>query len=100
MITKSTIELELRTVPTHSLFMCRFICCLLFLLPFSKFCLAQDEREMLHQLDNLIEEQSKIIKAKEQRIQLIKERFRIKNLTDKQRYDINETLYQEYMAFH
>jgi len=61
--------------------------------------LAQDEKEMLQQLDNLIEDQSKIIRAKEQRIQLIKDRFRIKNLTDKQKYDINETLYQEYMAF-
>ena len=100
MIIKATLNLKFRKVSTDtSLYVCRVILCLLFLFSFSKFCLAQDEREMLHQLDNLIEEQSKIIKAKEQRIQLIKDRFRIKNLTDKQIYDINETLYQEYMAF-
>lgn len=100
MIVKTTLNLKFRKVSTDtSLYMCRVILCLLFLFSFSKLCLAQDEKEMLQQLDNLIEDQSKIIRAKEQRIQLIKDRFRIKNLTDKQKYDINETLYQEYMAF-
>lgn len=100
MIVKTTLNLKFRKVSTDtSLYMCRVILCLLFLFSFSKLCLAQDEKEMLQQLDNLIEDQSKIIRAKEQHIQLIKDRFRIKNLTDKQIYDINETLYQEYMAF-
>lgn len=100
MIVKTTLNLKFRKVSTDtSLYMCRVILCLLFLFSFSKLCLAQDEKEMLQQLDNLIEDQSTIIRAKEQRIQLIKDRFRVKNLTDKQIYDINETLYQEYMAF-
>ena len=52
MIVKTTLNLKFRKVSTDtSLYMCRVILCLLFLFSFSKLCLAQDEKEMLQQLD-------------------------------------------------
>lgn len=60
---------------------------------------AQSDEVLFNRLDSLLEAQPQITKAKEQRIANIKERLKAPRLTPRQEYDINEMLYEEYMAF-
>lgn len=60
---------------------------------------AQDDAALFKRLDSLLAIQPEITKAKESRINNIKERLNVPHLSPRQEYDINETLYQEYMAF-
>lgn len=61
--------------------------------------IAQDDAALFKRLDSLLEVQPSITRAKEARISKIKERLKAPHLTPRQEYDINESLYQEYMAF-
>lgn len=73
----------------------RNILCL-FLVAVPVFALAQDNAFLFHRLDSLLAVQTEITKAKEAHISSIKERLRAPHLTQRQEYDINEALYQEY----
>lgn len=71
---------------------------ILFLLFPLVICAQEDER-LFNRLDSLLLKQQEITKVKEARINKIKERLKVPHLSDRQEYEINEALYQEYMAF-
>lgn len=70
---------------------------LTFFLPISVH--AQDNAMLFNRLDSLLAAQPEITRAKENHISKLKERLHVPHLTPRQEYDINESLYQEYMAF-
>lgn len=72
---------------------------ILLLFVFPVYLHGQDEATLFKRLDSLLVAQPEITKAKEARISKIKERLNVPHLTARQEYDINENLYQEYMAF-
>lgn len=77
--------------------LCLYLILLMWLLPLS--VQAQSDEVLFNRLDSLLAAQTAITKAKEARISKIKERLKVPHLTPRQEYDINEKLYQEYMAF-
>lgn len=72
---------------------------LCFLVAFPLAVYAQSDEVLFRRLDSLLDVQAEITKAKELRINKIKERFDVPHLSQRQEYDINESLYQEYLAF-
>lgn len=72
---------------------------ILLLLPLGVSAGSNDEKVLFDRLDSLLSVQPAITKAKELRISKIKERLNVPHLSPRQEYDINEALYQEYMAF-
>lgn len=60
---------------------------------------AHADEPLFRRLDSLISCQPAIVMAKEQRIGRIRERLRVPRISPRQEYDINESLYHEYMAF-
>lgn len=83
---------SLRTWRTH-----RWWFMLLALFP-CRLCAHADE-SLFRRLDSLISCQPVFVMAKEQRVGRIRERLSVPHMSPRQEYDINESLYQEYMAF-
>lgn len=80
----------------HQILVC--ICLLIVVSPLYATA-TSDDRNLFQRLDSLLRVQPEITQAKEAQISKIKERLKAPHLSPRQEYEINESLYQEYMAF-
>lgn len=60
---------------------------------------ADGDGRLFARLDSLLAIQPRLTKAKEHHIMMLRERLMVPQLTPRQEYAVNETLFQEYMAF-
>lgn len=62
-------------------------------------CLAQDEKNLFEELDDLLSRQQELTLEKERKIKIIKDGLSAPQITLEQAYAINSRLYDEYLAF-